>query len=163
LVLLSGAIFVVRGAFVLGGMKWPQAMAVKWLSYAVDTALLTAALMLLTILPWAMFGNGWLLAKLALLVAYVVLGVLALRRGRTLPFGTPRRRACGVSASVPLRCGRLGGAGVLGCVGVRCRVRPPRAPGARASAAPLPSASLPHLAASPLPTAPAVADHCVVE
>jgi len=88
LVLLSGAIFVVRGAFVLGGMKWPQAMAVKWLSYAVDTALLTAALMLLTILPWAMFGNGWLLAKLALLVAYVVLGVLALRRGRT-----PRIRA----------------------------------------------------------------------
>ena len=81
--LLSGAIFAVRGAFLLGGANWPQALPVKWLSYAVDTALLTAALMLLTILPWAMFGNGWLLVKLALIVAYVVLGVFALRPGRT--------------------------------------------------------------------------------
>ena len=79
--LLSGEIFAVRGAFLLGGASWPQALPVKWLSYAVDTALLTAALMLLTILPWAMFGNGWLLVKLALIVAYVVLGVLALRPG----------------------------------------------------------------------------------
>lgn len=81
--LLSGAIFAVRGAFVLGGARWPQALPVKWLSYAVDTALLTAAMMLLTILPWAMFGNGWLLTKLVLIVVYVALGVFALRRGRT--------------------------------------------------------------------------------
>ena len=80
---LSGAIFAVRGAFLLGGATWPQALPVKWLSYAVDTALLTAALMLLTILPWAMFANGWLLVKVTLLVVYVVVGVFALRRGRT--------------------------------------------------------------------------------
>ena len=55
----------------------------KWTSYAIDTALLTAALMLLTILPWAMFANGWLLLKVTLVVVYVVLGVFALRRGRT--------------------------------------------------------------------------------
>ena len=83
LALLSGTLFAVRGAFVLGGAEWPQALPVKWLSYAVDTALLTAALMLLTILPWAMFANGWLLTKLGLLVVYVVLGIFALRRGRT--------------------------------------------------------------------------------
>lgn len=81
--LLSGSIFVMRGAFLLGGAQWPQALPVKWLSYAVDTALLTVALMLLTILPWAMFANGWLLTKVVLIVVYVVLGVLALRRGRT--------------------------------------------------------------------------------
>jgi uncharacterized membrane protein SirB2 len=81
--LLSGTIFALRGAFVLAGASWPQALPVKWLSYTVDTALLTAALMLLTILPWAMFGNGWLLVKLTLVVVYVVLGVFALRRGRT--------------------------------------------------------------------------------
>ena len=81
--LLSGAIFAVRGAFVLAGARWPQALPVKWLSYAVDTALLTAALMLLTILPWAMFANGWLLTKVVLIVVYVALGVFALRRGRT--------------------------------------------------------------------------------
>ena len=81
--LLSGSLFALRGAFVLAGARWPQELPVKWLSYAVDTALLTAALMLLTILPWAMFGNGWLLVKVTLLVVYVVLGVFALRRGRT--------------------------------------------------------------------------------
>lgn len=81
--LLSGALFAVRGGFALAGARWPQALPVKWLSYSIDTALLTAALMLLTILPWAMFANGWLLVKLALIVVYVVLGVFAMRRGRT--------------------------------------------------------------------------------
>ncbi len=83
LALLSGALFAVRGAFALAGARWPQALPVKWLSYAVDTSLLTAALMLLTILPWAMFANGWLLAKVTLIVAYVVLGVFAMRPART--------------------------------------------------------------------------------
>ena len=81
--LLSGGLFAVRGAFLLGGARWPQALPVKWTSYAIDTALLTAALMLLTILPGAMFANGWLLLKVTLVVVYVVLGVFALRRGRT--------------------------------------------------------------------------------
>ena len=81
--LLSGAIFAVRGAFALAGARWPQALPVRLLSYSVDTALLTAALMLLTILPWAMFGNGWLAVKLLLLVAYVVLGVFAMRPARS--------------------------------------------------------------------------------
>ena len=82
LALLSGAIFALRGAFALAGMRWPQALPVKWLSYTIDTCLLTAALMLLTILPWAMFGNGWLLTKIVLIVVYVVLGVFAMRPGR---------------------------------------------------------------------------------
>ena len=81
--LLSGTLFAVRGASALAGARWPQALPVKWLSYAIDTSLLTAAMMLLTILPWAMFANGWLLAKIAMIVAYVVLGVLAMRPQRT--------------------------------------------------------------------------------
>jgi uncharacterized membrane protein SirB2 len=44
--------------------------------------------MLLTVLPWAMFDNGWLLTKLALVVVYVVLGVLTMRQGRS-----PRQRS----------------------------------------------------------------------
>lgn len=81
--LLSGSLFAVRGGFALAGAHWPRALPVKWLSYAIDTALLTAAMMLLTILPWAMFANGWLLAKICLIVVYVVLGVLAMRPQRT--------------------------------------------------------------------------------
>jgi uncharacterized membrane protein SirB2 len=81
--LLSGSLFALRGGFALGGARWPRALPVKWLSYAIDTSLLTAAMMLLTILPWAVFANGWLLMKLLLIVVYVVLGVLAMRPQRT--------------------------------------------------------------------------------
>ena len=80
--MLSGTLFALRGAFVLAGARWPQALPVKWLSYTIDTSLLTAALMLLTILPWAMFANGWLLVKIVLIVVYVVLGVMAMRPQR---------------------------------------------------------------------------------
>lgn len=54
----------------------------RWLSYAIDTTLLTAALMLVSILPGALFANGWLTTKLVLLVVYVVLATLALKRAR---------------------------------------------------------------------------------
>ena len=83
LALLSGALFALRGAGALAGMRWPRWAPLRWTSYAIDTALLTAALMLLTILPSGLYANGWLTAKLALLVAYVVLGVFAMRRART--------------------------------------------------------------------------------
>jgi uncharacterized membrane protein SirB2 len=83
-VLASGSLFALRGLLVqLGHAGAAQATPLRLLSYSIDTALLTAALMLLTILPGAMFANGWLTTKLILLVAYVVLGTLALKRGRT--------------------------------------------------------------------------------
>lgn len=81
--LCSGALFALRGAGVLASMRWPHWIVVRWASYLVDTCLLTAALMLLTILPGALFANGWLAAKLVLLVVYIVLGVFAIRRART--------------------------------------------------------------------------------
>jgi uncharacterized membrane protein SirB2 len=50
--------------------------------------------MLLTILPGTVFANGWLATKIALLIAYVVLGSYALKRGR----GQRERLACLVAA-----------------------------------------------------------------
>lgn len=83
-VLASGSLFALRGLLVqLGHAGAAQWTPLRLLSYSVDTALLTAALMLLTILPGAMFANGWLTTKLILLVLYVLLGTLALKRGRT--------------------------------------------------------------------------------
>src|SRR6478609_5733272 len=80
----SGSLFALRGALVQAGRpRWAMAAPVRYLSYTIDTVLLTAALMLLTILPGAMFANGWLVVKLVLLVAYVVLGSLALKRAPT--------------------------------------------------------------------------------
>ncbi|MDO5505820.1 MAG: SirB2 family protein [Pseudoxanthomonas suwonensis] len=81
LVLLSGLLFAVRGGFSAAGAKWPRHATLRWLSYGIDTFLLTSAAMLLTILPAGMFANGWLAMKMVLLVFYVVLGVLAMRPG----------------------------------------------------------------------------------
>ena len=82
-VLASGLLFATRGAFMLAGARWPMAAPLRYLSYSVDTVLVTAAAMLLTILPAAMFANGWLTAKLLLLLVYIVLGSFALKRART--------------------------------------------------------------------------------
>lgn len=83
-VLISGSVFLVRGVLVMADLqKWALAAPVRYISYAIDTVLLTAALMLVSILPGALFANGWLAMKLALLVPYVIAGSFALRRART--------------------------------------------------------------------------------
>ena len=82
-VIASGGLFALRGAAVLAGARWPMVAPLRFLSYTIDTVLLTAALMLFTLLPGAMFANGWLALKLVLLVAYVALGSFALKRANT--------------------------------------------------------------------------------
>ncbi|MDG2539346.1 SirB2 family protein [Dyella jiangningensis] len=77
----SGSLFALRGLLVqVGRESLAYAPPLRWLSYAIDTTLLTAAMMLLTILPPGTFANGWLTTKLLLVAAYVALGVLAMRR-----------------------------------------------------------------------------------
>lgn len=93
-VIASGSLFLLRGLSVQAGRQWAMAAPLRYLTYGVDTALLAAALMLLAILPAAVYANGWLAAKLSLLVVYVGLGTFALKRGRT-----PRTRvACFIAA-----------------------------------------------------------------
>lgn len=80
LALLSGALFAGRGVGVLVGATTPMSAPVRWLSQGIDTALLAAALLLLATLQINPFATPWLLAKLVLLVAYIGLGTLALKR-----------------------------------------------------------------------------------
>lgn len=83
-VLLSGCVFLLRGLLIQSGRnKLAMALPVRYVSYTIDTVLLVSALLLVAILPWAMFANGWLSVKLVLVVLYVVLGTYALKRGRT--------------------------------------------------------------------------------
>ena len=83
-VICSGVIFLLRGLLVQAGRpRFAMAAPVRYFSYSVDTVLLTAALMLLSILPGAMFANGWVTTKIVLLFPYVILGTFALKRGRT--------------------------------------------------------------------------------
>ena len=81
-VILSGSLFALRGACTLAGMRWPRDAPVRYLSYVIDTTLLTAALMLVTILPAAMFANHWLTVKLCFVVGYVALGIATMRARR---------------------------------------------------------------------------------
>jgi uncharacterized membrane protein SirB2 len=83
MVIASGGLFALRGAAVLGGARWAMAAPLRYLSYTIDTTLLTAALMLLTALKLNPFVVPWLAVKLTLLVVYVVLGSLALKRARS--------------------------------------------------------------------------------
>lgn len=61
------------------GARWVMAWPVRFLSYGIDTVLLTAALMLTTIIQQFPFVDGWLTMKVLLLGAYIALGFLALR------------------------------------------------------------------------------------
>lgn len=83
-VLASICLFSIRGVLVLcGHERLAMSAALRYLSYSIDTVLLSAALLLLTILPDAVFHHHWLGVKLGLIVVYVVLGSLALKRAGT--------------------------------------------------------------------------------
>ena len=82
-VILSGSLFALRGSLMLARSRLTNHAALRFLSYAIDTILLTAALMLVTILHQYPFVQAWLTVKVLLLVVYIVLGTLALKRGRT--------------------------------------------------------------------------------
>lgn len=81
--ILTVALFVLRGTLMLLEAHWQRSVLLRYLPHAVDTVLLTTALMLTTIVHQYPFANGWLSMKVALLVVYVVLGSIALKRGRT--------------------------------------------------------------------------------
>jgi len=83
-VLTSGGLFLLRGlALNLLNASWPMSAPVRYLSYTIDTVLLTAALMLMTIVHQYPFVHAWLTVKVVLLAAYIVLGSFALKRAST--------------------------------------------------------------------------------
>ncbi|WP_339708409.1 SirB2 family protein [uncultured Sphingosinicella sp.] len=79
-VLTSGALLLLRGlALNLFGARWALAAPFRYFSWTVDTVLLTAALMLTTIIRQYPFADGWLTVKVLLLAPYILLGSYALR------------------------------------------------------------------------------------
>jgi uncharacterized membrane protein SirB2 len=82
-VILSGSLFMLRGILMLARTRHANHGLLRYLSYGIDTVLLASALMLVSILHAYPFVQHWLTVKVLLLVAYIVLGTLALKRGRT--------------------------------------------------------------------------------
>lgn len=83
LVLLSGAGFALRGAWMLRGSPLLERRVVRVLPHVIDTGLLLSGASLAVIARLWPPDHPWLAAKLLLLVAYVAAGTVALRRGRT--------------------------------------------------------------------------------
>jgi uncharacterized membrane protein SirB2 len=82
-VLLSGSLFASRGLAMLGSSRYANNRVLARLSYVIDTALLVAAVLLALIIHQYPFVQAWLTVKVVLLVIYILLGVFALRRGKT--------------------------------------------------------------------------------
>ncbi|SAL02195.1 hypothetical protein AWB77_06503 [Caballeronia fortuita] len=79
---LSIAGFVLRWIWMLTDSRLLTARAAKILPHIVDTLLLASAVALVAIIGFSP-NAAWLGAKIAGLVVYIVLGTLALKRGRT--------------------------------------------------------------------------------
>lgn len=87
-VIASGSLFALRGLALFAGAggtgeRLAMAAPVRLLSYTTDTVLLTAALMLMTIVQQYPFIDHWLTVKVLLLAAYIALGMVAFRFGHT--------------------------------------------------------------------------------
>lgn len=80
---LSGALFFVRGIWMLRASPMLQRRWVKIVPHVVDTLLLGSALALVAWSGQYPFAQDWLTAKLVALVVYIGLGTIALRRGNT--------------------------------------------------------------------------------
>lgn len=82
-VLLSLAGFVVRGVWMLRGSSLLRARWVRATPHIVDTLLLASGIGLIFTLHLYPTQQPWLVAKLVALLVYIVLGAIALKRGRT--------------------------------------------------------------------------------
>lgn len=82
-VVLSGCGFVLRGYWMLRASPLAAHRLNRILPHAVDSLLLGSALGLAWTTHQYPFAQSWLTAKLAGLLLYIVLGSLALKRGRS--------------------------------------------------------------------------------
>jgi uncharacterized membrane protein SirB2 len=79
---LSGTGLLLRGTLMMADSPLLQRRWVKTLPHVNDTLLLAAAIALTVLIGQYPLVDGWLTAKLLGVVAYILLGALALRPGR---------------------------------------------------------------------------------
>lgn len=76
--------FVLRGYWMVTGSDKLQHPVTRTAPHIVDTVFLLSGIAMLVMLSLNPFSQGWLVAKFAGLIAYILLGTLAIRRGSTL-------------------------------------------------------------------------------
>ena len=82
-VALSYMLFVLRGVWMMQGSSALQRRWVKVAPHVIDTVLLFSAIALAMTIHQDPVNDAWLRAKVAGLLFYIGLGMVALKRGRT--------------------------------------------------------------------------------
>jgi uncharacterized membrane protein SirB2 len=80
---LSGSFFLLRGIWMLRESPTLTQRWVKTLPHIIDTVLLGSALAMVFWSHQYPFVQTWLTAKVLALIAYIVLGTIALKRGKS--------------------------------------------------------------------------------
>jgi uncharacterized membrane protein SirB2 len=75
----SIVLFVVRHVLNLRNIDWRKSKALRIMPHVIDTVLLASAISLTLIIEQYPFTNGWLTMKVFALIAYIVLGMQALK------------------------------------------------------------------------------------
>ena len=79
----SFVLFLLRGIWMMQASGRRSARWVRVVPHVVDTVLLASAIALAVLTAQYPFVQSWLTAKVVALLAYIVLGSIALRRGPT--------------------------------------------------------------------------------
>jgi len=82
--ILTVAGFTLRGYWMLVGSPRLEQRIVRIVPHIVDTVFLLSGISLVWVLKLPVLDQPWLMAKLAALVVYIILGMIALRHGNTL-------------------------------------------------------------------------------
>ena len=82
-VVLSISGFLVRGVWMMHESPWLQKKWVRVAPHIIDTILLVSAIMLAMQIQQYPFVQNWLTAKVLALIAYIVIGAVGLKYGRT--------------------------------------------------------------------------------
>ena len=82
-VIASFALFFLRGLWMMAASGKLAARWVRVVPHFIDTVLLVSAIALAAVTTQYPFVQPWLTAKVLALPVYVVLGTVAIRRGRT--------------------------------------------------------------------------------
>ncbi|MCP4320266.1 MAG: SirB2 family protein [Psychromonas sp.] len=80
---LSISLFIFRSILSIRSSTLLQHKLLKILPHIIDTLLLSCAILLMITIQQYPFVNSWLTAKLIALLTYIVVGTIAIKRGKT--------------------------------------------------------------------------------
>ena len=83
-VVFSATGFLLRGLWMVTGSPLLRHKLTRVLPHIIDSLLLLSAIALAVMIQQYPFSAGWVTAKVFGLLAYILLGTVALKRGRTL-------------------------------------------------------------------------------